>query len=238
MKTIQKGVIFSEELVNKLKEAWKLGKKIKITGVNYYGVEFSTEGKITTDDSNEPGFGNYEEITSIINLEFAKSKHYPDDSRTCFVAPFKTKISYAENSLIILSIEIDGEVVFENPNTKLICNKTKKNGKDLLAKLEKNQTDYPDCPVMQEINKLVGKPVIVDGEEGVLVSVDGVSGDGYPIVNIYVSPYYLCSLNIHGDSVLSTEMEDGTRVVLAKNDPEEFEQALIKASSRSHTETI
>ena len=217
-------MVFDKNLTELLNNVWKERKTIKINGANYYGEEFVTEGRISTDDNGKPGF--YSE-DGVIYLEFGALKENSERNQTSYFAPYNTEAQgYEDFSLFIFSIEIDGEVAFVNPHKEKLLKRGKKALNERMLKLE-GRYILTECPVVEELRKMIGKPICLDNRYGVLASLKGVTYSGYPSLDLLMGPV-VGRIHVGENSILSTETNDGEVVVLAKNNPVEFENARLE----------
>lgn len=202
---------FTQKVTDQLFAAWKEGKTITIKGVNYYGTEFTTEGIITTDDSNEAGIIADRGIV-VVDVGYQEK----DQERSAFFAPFRTEMAEIDNSLVILSIEVNGKVIFKNPKRLSILSATKKARQQLEKRIDQNETGFDDTVVAIALENMVGKPVLLDDLQGVFIALDYPTKQGLPSAFVKMGPYTGLGKVTH-NSVLSTETKDGKIVEVANN---------------------
>ena len=211
---------FSEDLVRNLYKAWKEGKLVKINGMNTYGEQFTTEGRIATTDKNTIGIED-----GVVFLEFGKSKTSETRKQTRYFAPYKTDIE-TEWDFGIFTIEIEGKIVYENPNKEKMIEAGKIKDQQQQARLQaEGRWTLPQCPVVEEITKMIGKPIVLDNECGVLHNVRGVNLLGNPMVTIRSGPL-VGSISVKTNSVLETEDNYGKISTLAQNNSQEYDQTI------------
>lgn len=216
---------FSEDLVRELYKAWKEGKLVKINGINTYGDQFTTEGRITSTDKGTIGIED-----GVVFLEFGKSKDSETRKQTRYFAPYKTDI---ENKCDfgIITIEIDGAQVYENPNKEKMIEECQIQGQQQKEYLESEERwMLPECPVVEQLKNMVGKPIRLDSDYGVLHNVRGVNLFGDPMVEIR-SGTLAGFISVRSNSVLRTEDNDGKIFTLAANNPQEYSQAVSRLKS-------
>ena len=204
---------FTSDQVDKLKQIWKNKDLVTIKGVNSYGDEFETTGRITSTDENKAGV-----FDKTVYLEFGVTKKNKNRKQTAYFAPFQLN-SPEENdlSLHVLSIDHNGKTIFENADQDKIKEAADKNNQKSLKKLQKEGRDQlPECPVVDSLKQMVGKPVELDGYTGVLIGVKGVTYTGNPMVDIASGPL-VGGINVKEDSVLSTESNTGNKDIIASN---------------------
>ena len=213
---------FSKEVLNKFEEIWREGKTLTISGVNGVGQEFTTCGRITTTDQGEIGCHD-----NHVYLEFGTSKDSPTRKQTAYFAPFSTEIdknlSFCE--LILYALEIsdeNGNVIFSNEDKDLILKITEENAKRENAENKKKGRDILEKdmdPVTKKLMEMVGKPIILDGDKGVLIGVmHGASKQGSTIVNYYSGPI-VGSMFVDFYSKLETEDLNGKIEKVEENNP-------------------
>ena len=204
---------FKQELVDKLLIACKEGKTITIKGVNYFGTEFTTHGVIDTDDSNKPAiFAD----SGIIMVDVGHREQ--GQKRSHFYAPFRTSMADSDNSLVILSMEIDGEVVYKNPKRLSIMTSARREKKKQAKRIDQNETRLDDTSVAIQLENMVGKPVMFeDGFCGVFIGSDWPEvKDALP--TIYVKMGFYTGMGKFTDqSILYTEDENGEMIEIADN---------------------
>lgn len=218
---------FSEDLVRELHKAWKEGKLVKINGINTYGDQFTTEGRITSTDK-----GTICIEDGVVFLEFGKSKDRETRKQTRYFAPYKTDMDTSWDFGII-TIEIDGTQVYENPNKEKMIQECQIQGQQQKEDLEsEGRWMLPECPVVEQLKNMVGKPIILDNNYGVLHNVRGINMLGNPMVEIR-SGNLVGAISVRGNSVLRTEDNDGKIFRLASNNPQEYSQAVSRLESAS-----
>lgn len=217
-------MIFSKEVLDKFEEIWREKKTLTISGVNGIGQEFTTCGRITTTDQGEMGCHD-----NHVYLEFGTSKDSPTRKQTAYFAPFSTEIdknlSFCE--LILYALEIsdeNGNVIFSNEDKDLILKITEENAKRENAENKKKGRDILEedmDPVTKKLMEMIGRPIILDGDKGVLIGVmHGASNQGTTIVNYYSGPI-VGSMHVCHDSILETEDLNGKIEKVEENHPVE-----------------
>ena len=211
---------FLEKDMEILKDYWEKKEPVIIHGVNGFGQRFTTEGKITTTDNGKPGV-----YPEVIYVEFGATKDKPDSKQTRYFAPFCTEIGpIIEYSLHILKIENKkGEVIFENADSEYILEEIGKKAKEKKSKYanEGRWLDEEDLDVVTEkLQDMVGKPVIINGNSGVLISANYACNNGETIAQISKGPGVTCEF-VGACSKLETEDFDGKITKLAENDSKE-----------------
>ena len=218
---------FSEDLVRELYKAWKEGKLVKINGMNTYGEQFTTEGRITTTDKDTIGIND-----GVVFLEFGKSKDSETRKQTRYFAPYKTDIE-TELDFGIFTIEIEGKIVYENPNKEKMIEEGKIKDQQEQERLQtEGRWTLPQCPVVEQLKNMVGKPIILDNNHGVLHNVRGTNMLGNPMVEIR-SGTLVGAISVKTNSVLETEDNNGKISTLAQNNPQEYSQAVSRLESAS-----
>lgn len=213
---------FSKEVLDKFEEIWRGRKTLTISGVNGVGQEFTTCGRITTTDQGEIGCHD-----NHVYLEFGTSKDSPTRKQTAYFAPFSTEIdknlSFCE--LILYALEIsdeNGNLIFSNEDKDLILKTTERNAKRVNAENKKEGRDILEKdmdPVTKKLMEMVGKPIILDGKEGVLIGmVRGAANQGSTIVNYYSGPI-VGSMFVDFYSKLETEDLNGKIEKVEENNP-------------------
>ena len=213
---------FSKEVLDKFEEIWREGKTLTISGVNGVGQEFTTCGRITTTDQGEIGCHD-----NHVYLEFGTSKDSPTRKQTAYFAPFSTEIdknlSFCE--LILYALEIsdeNGNLIFSNEDKDLILKTTERNAKRVNAENKKEGRDILEKdmdPVTKKLMEMVGKPIILDGNKGVLIGVvRGAANQGSTIVNYYSGPI-VGSMFVGFYSKLETEDLNGKVEKVEENNP-------------------
>ena len=212
---------FSKEVLDKLEEIWREGKTLTISGVNGIGQEFTTCGRITTTDQGKIGCHD-----NRVYLEFGTSKDSPTRKQTAYFAPFSTEIDEASFfcELRLYALEIsdeNGNVIFSNENKDLILEITEKNAKRVNAENKKEGRDILEedmDPVTKKLMEMIGKPIILDGDKGVLIGVMRGANQGSTIVNYYSGPL-VGSMYVYPDSILKTEDLNGKIEKVEENNP-------------------
>lgn len=226
---------FSEKQMEILRKIWEQKGYITITGVNSYGEEFETTGRITTTDRGAMGVTAE---TGCVYVEFGTSKDDPDRKQTSYFAPFKSQCKdkpYRE--LYIFDIKYGDEVIFENDEKEIILEKTQKHAEqDRLLMEKEGRDEIVDCPVVRALRTMIGKPINLDGNTGVLIALKGSNFYGGPMLDIFSGPL-LGGIHVSASSMLLTEDNQGEITLLAKNNPAEYKQNLkpILANIESHS---
>lgn len=221
---------FTNEQMDLLKKCWENQEVVTIEGVNAFGQKFITQGRITTTDKDGAAVS-----PDTIYVEFGKTKENPEKKRTIYFAPYNTEDDgIGVFGLYIYKIRKENqEVIFENTEyRKLVTNLFKKAKKEIkmLKKegrmLEKNDMDS----VTQTLQYMIGRPVILDGRAGVVISANRYANDGKTIVEFAQGPG-CCNDFVSVDSLLKTEDLDGEIVEIAENNPAD---TLVKINNRAN----
>ena len=213
---------FSKEVLDKFEEIWREGKTLTISGVNGVGQEFTTCGRITTTDQGEIGCHD-----NRVYLEFGTSKDSPTSKQTAYFAPFSTEINknLSFRELILYAFEIsdeNGNLIFSNEDKDLILEITEENAKRENTANKKEGRDILEedmDPVTKKLMEMIGRPIILDGNKGVLIGMmHGASKQGTTIVNYYSGPL-VGSMHVCHDSILETEDLSGKIEKVEENNP-------------------
>lgn len=168
---------FSKEELSKLFDIWEKDQAITIKGMNAFGEKFTTRGKITVDDKGNPGI--YEEW---IMIEFGKrtDKRKTGRDRADCYAPYRVEFNNKDSSfgagLAILEIEDEqGEVIFSNSNAQELEKQTEVMRKKQEQDQKEHGTEFygEDDAVTAQLRKLIGRPIHLDDESFVLLTIDG-----------------------------------------------------------------
>ncbi|MBO5394846.1 MAG: hypothetical protein J6A28_02960 [Clostridia bacterium] len=147
---------FSEKQINELKKAWKEGKKITIKGINNFGAPFTTTGVITSTDKKQPAV--YEDR---IYLEFGKERK-TGRQQTEWFSSYCTEYRDEEylTHFVIFSLEVEGKVLYDNPDKKETTQKAEKRGAEYIAKAKSEGRDkLVDCKVVDFLKTKIGQPI-------------------------------------------------------------------------------
>lgn len=219
---------FTQEVKKLLEPAWKEKKPIKINGINFYGKEFTSEGRI----SSRPHSMKIDE--NSITVDFGKYPERGADFSTKHFATFQTKL-VGESCLSILSIEIDGKIVYNNPNKPQMIETAKNNAAKLKSKLKEEGRDkLPKCPVVDALRNLVGQPIVVDGKKYVFATFVGVAESGVPIA---IETRGNC-IPVGALSTLSVVDLDGNVKEIAKNELDNFLKALAEVAPDNNNTVV
>lgn len=227
---------FTDKQLKRLEEAWKNGEELILAGVNGYGVEFTTIGRVTTDDGKMCVCDVFADGDckipngAEVYLEFGQSKSDESRSQTNYFAPYRTDLKqdkyFIGFDLYVLGIKgADGETIYENANAQEILGETKQAGKENQSKLVAQRRDLTEkCidPVTAEAMKRIGQQIILaypDGsaDRGVLASVGGMTTDGSSVC-IEIRRGSLCGgIHVTPKCALFVEKNDGTVEKVADN---------------------
>lgn len=221
---------FTNEQMDLLKKCWENQEVVTIEGVNGFGQRFITQGRITTTDLGKAGI-----FPDTIYVEFGKTKENPEKKQTIYFAPYRTETDgIGVLGLYIYKIRKENqEVIFENTEyRKLVTNLFKKAIKEIKSlkkdgrMLEENDMDN----VTEKLQSFIGKPIILDGLTGVVISANRYANSGKTVVNLAQGPG-CCNDFVSADSVLKTENLDGEIVKIAENN---FADTLVKINNRAN----
>ena len=209
--------MLKKHVIEKLNLAWKEKQLLNISGVNSFGEPFSTQGVLN--DSYGANMGIFPRTgTILLELEPVKI----NGKKTLkFIAPFETEFK-DDNNLIILKISTICETIFKNPNKDEILEKAELHKQETEQKLKSEGRDFVvDCPVVSELMNRIGKPVVLDNDYGVVLSVKGSDMFNNPIA--YLSKdLRVEECIVVGESCLYTNNMDKELVLTVENDPYQF----------------
>lgn len=217
---------FNEIELEYLNIVMQTKENITVVGVNEFGDEFESVGKVTRINPTLTNCNDEVLEESGIMLEIADEE---------FSAPYKT--GFTENvrvfscpEFLIMQIKDQrGNVVFHNREADAICNKCfdhghtkekylKEDGRDIKA----NQMD----PVTNELQKMIGQPVVLTSEKGkvagVICEVGGITNFGCTMVTLREQTF-VKGVFVGPDTKLETLNSKGERVVVAQNNKQEHE---------------
>ena len=207
---------FSEKQIEDLIKICKLGRKIKVSGINSFGQPFETIGRITHTDNNKIAV-----YDNVIYIEFGKDKNSPDSNQTKWFAHYRLNMdeTILGEQLIVISID-DAESlnnIYTADNIEEFAEIAKKNK----SNIKESEKIFEADPVTEELFKLVGKPITLDGQNFILTSIVSTWPTGGP--KGYVLDGILCgSIEVGPDSKLFTIDENDELVFVAENKPLEY----------------
>ncbi|MBQ3493850.1 MAG: hypothetical protein IJA69_00370 [Clostridia bacterium] len=234
---MEKSKAFSKELLEQLKLACSEEKLITIKGVNSFGQEFETTGRITHTDKGSAGVSE-----DVIWLEFGKSKDDEDRKQTKWFAPYRLTYDsegFGCSALYVFSIEIDGKVVFENENKQTLIEHCEKDYAKEQEELKKDGRNVlPKGKFMQDFLAQIGKPITIGGTDCVLAGVSRVNMYGNPIVDVIAGPL-VGGLSLTGTrQVITTETNDGKTEVVAEMDKEYIREIIAIQEKMGESQEI
>lgn len=209
--------MFDQSQLEQLHSAYDQKKLVEVSGVNSYGEKFSTYGKLVNGYKTQKGVNSK---AGILCLELDTLK-LPDGVEVKPKVIYTTKYR-ADNRFIILKINIDGITVFENPNKSEILAKAQYCKQKTETKLAEEGKDFVvDCPVVRGLRSLIGRPVVLDNDYGVVISVQG--------SDLYNNPMVYLDRNtgiehviVVGESCLYSNNLANELTFVCENDPYQF----------------
>lgn len=172
----------NKELYEHFKKVWEKDSYINIVGINSLGDEFDVLGKIATDDN-----GDMSVYEDCIFLAFG------DKSNKALIAPYDAVNINGENVMTGLFIkeirDLEGDVLFANPNFESIARDATKNAKQAKERDQQFGFDITeDDAVTEKLRGLIGRPIVLDEDGrrtyGVLSEVKGSAFDGRTVLCI------------------------------------------------------
>lgn len=209
--------MFDQSQLEQLHSAYDQKKLVEVSGVNSYGEKFSTYGKLVNGYKTQKGVNSK---TGILCLELDTLK-MPNGREVKSEITYTTKYR-ADNYFMALKINIDGATVFENPNKSEILAKAQHYKQKTEAKLVEEGKDFVvDCPVVRGLRSLIGRPVVLDNDCGVVVSVQGSDMYNNPIVYLRKN-FSVEECLVVGESCLYVNNIAKELILACENDPYQF----------------
>lgn len=223
-------MLFTQEIQEKLKAICDGKSKIVIEGFNVLGDPFTTKGKVSKGDDGAPVV--YEDI---VYVDFGHREGKPYSS---FVAPFKPEVDMTDTfskSLIIKKVTLEnGEVLFENADADKYLQAANANMEKYKteAEAEGRWIEEHDA-VSSELMSLLGKPVVLDGEEGVLAELPRKANNlGGAMITIRRTSL-AGGLHVEPSSTLETiNLETGEREYVVSNKEYDLKEVFALYDSR------
>lgn len=201
---------FTLEQIKYLYDACKKGEHIFVNGKNGIGENFFTCAKIYANEKGEP----------IINTDFIFLRFGEEVGGDLIYAPFHLNVEERTNvddQLVIESItDKEGNIIYFNKEFSKSNKIFVENGTRIRAN-NKQITSFD--PVTKNIFRMVGKPVMLERQHGVFVTLLGVNEHGNPMV-VLLNGGGNYIVEIHRDSTLFTEDENGIVRKVADNKDE------------------
>ncbi len=204
-------VTFTSDQLKKIYDISKAGEHVFVAGKNGIGESFLTCAMIFCDDRNNPVIDE-----DFVCLSFGKERQHD-----LIYAPFFLNVERRNNvddQLIIESIsDKDGKEIFRNEKFYEFNEIFRENGNNI--RRNNNQISGFD-PVTKNIFKMTGKPVMLEKNHGVFVTLLGVNEHGNPLV-VLVNGGGTLIVEINRYSTLFTEDEKGNVKEVANNRDED-----------------
>ena len=190
------------------------GKYVIVSGITSNNEPFTVKGRITHTDKNEPGVSS-----DYVWLEFGEEKDSPNRKQTKWFAPYGLNIRdmYLSPDLVVETIKDEnGNIIYHDNKFEEIKKVAEQNAIKSKKHNMYRQIDMCD-KVTEELKKLIGHPITLDGTAGILVCCDHVANNGSVCVDVLDGPLG-GGLHVEIDSVLKTIDENGKEVFVAEND--------------------
>ena len=207
-------MVFESEHIQILTKIWECNEYITIKGINCYGQQFETTGRIATTDDGKIGITAED---GEIFLQFGQSKQAPTRKQTQYFAPFELGNEDGMfSSFCIFEISFNGEVFFENDKKDFILERVQAAQAIRQKALAREGRDVlPDWPVVEALNEMVGKPVVINGSRGVFVGLDGLTYAG-TVSSVMRSGPLLGAVPVGRNASVKTESNDGKITTLVE----------------------
>lgn len=251
-------MVIPQEIQDKLKAACDFQIEIEIEGFNELGDPFETKGKIAISDNNEPFVHE-----TYVCLDFAQDAAQKEGKASSpWIAPFfsvsdKEAEGYYHDSykLIIRTIRLpNGKVLYENPDADRYLRESKYRLEGYRQYAQKEGFGWVEeppfrvagcdglepCVVAEELMSLLGRPIVLDGQAGVLTELPRLGNPASLHVQIMSGP--VCgSMSVDAfDSTCSTlqvlDLEKGELGPVISQ--KEFRKKNIKGSNKRQKRSI
>jgi len=227
-------MLLTQEIQERLKALCDGESKITIEGFNAFGDSFTTKGKVSKGDEGKPVV--YEDV---VYVDFGHREGRPYSS---FVAPFKSEVDMSDTfgkSLVIKKITLEnGEVLFENADADKYLQVAKANMEKYKkqAEAEGRWIEEHDG-VSSELMSLLGKPIVLDGQEGVLAELPRKANNFGGAMITVRSTSLAGGLHVNPGSTLETvNLETGEREYVVSK--KEYEPREVIAIHERRSEKI
>ena len=196
---------FDEVSIRKIKQNMMQGLPIFLEGMNMYGDEFKTSGKVALTDSNK-----YAIYDSAVFMDFC---HKMRDVKTPLYAKFVTDFNYNDKGgLVIFKVyDYKDNVLYYNSSKEKIEKLSYMQRAFEIENLQKKTRNTNiDCKKVQIMRKFIANPININGKHYILASVRNGGGQNvdatvvndFGVLDVNITPSDLVVLGLNQDIFL------------------------------------